>query len=160
LLVLGFQALLLTEELQKLVNEVYYKSNRYGLDMNIQKTKTMIIGKTLDKPAIKIQINGRLLEHVKSYVYLGHTITEDGKCDREIRKRIGMAKSTFINMKSILTSKQITNKLKMRIAIVMFTQLLYGLEPWTLNKMMEDKINGFEMWVYKRIGHISWKKKK
>jgi hypothetical protein len=26
--------------------------------------------------------------------------------------------------------------------------------------MMEDKINAFEMWVYRRIGHISWKEKK
>jgi hypothetical protein len=149
------------QELQELVDEVYYKSNQYGLDMNIQKTKAMIIGKTLDKPAIKIQINGRILEQVKSYVYLGHTITEDGKCDMEIRKRIGMAKSTFINMKSILTSKQITNKLKMRIArCYVYSILLYGSESWTLNKMMEDKINAFEMWVYRRIGHISWKEKK
>jgi hypothetical protein len=60
------------QELQELVDEVYYKSNQYGLDMNIQKTKTMIIGKTLDKPAIKIQINGMLLERGKCYKYLGH----------------------------------------------------------------------------------------
>ena len=96
---------------------------------------------------------------MKSFVYLGHTITEDGKCDTEIRKRIGMAKSTFINMKSILTSKQITNKLKMRIArCYVYSILLYGSESWTLNKMMEDKINAFEM--YRQIGHISWKEKK
>ena len=72
-----------------------------------------------------------------------------------------MAKSTFINMKSILTSKQITNKLKMRIArCYVYSILLYGSESWTLNKMMEDKINAFEMWVNRRIGHISWKEKK
>ena len=98
---------------------------------------------------------------MKSYEYLGHTITEDGKCDTEIRKRIGMAKSTFINMKSILISKQITNKLKLRIArCYVYSILLYGSESWTLNKMMEDKINAFEMWVNRRIGHLSWKEKK
>ena len=87
---------------------------------------------------------------MKSYVYLGHTITKDGKCDTEIRKRIGMAKSTFINMKSILTSKQITNKLKMRIVrCYVYSILLYGSESWTLNKKMEDKINAFEMWLYR-----------
>ena len=154
------------QELQDLVDEVYHKSNQYGLDMNIQKTKTMIIGKILDKPAIKIQINGRLLEHVKSYVYLGQTITEDGKCDTEIRKRIGdwyenTDVKSFTNMNSILTSKQITNKLKMRIArCYVYSILLYGSESWTLNKMMEDKINAFEMWAYRRMGHISWKEKK
>jgi hypothetical protein len=40
-----------------------------------------------------------------------------------------------------------------------YSILLYGAESWTLNKMMEDKINAFEMWLYRRIGHISWKEK-
>jgi hypothetical protein len=121
--------------------------SKYGLDMGLQKTKTMIIEKTLDKPTIKIQINGRLLEQVKSFVYLGHTITEDDKRDTEIRKRICISKSTFINMKSFLTSKQITNKLKMRIArCYVYSILLYGVESWILNKMM-DKISVFQMWA-------------
>jgi hypothetical protein len=96
----------------------------------------MIIGNTLYKPAIKIQINGRLLEQVKSYVYLGHTITEDGKCYTEIRKRIGMPKS--YKMKSILTSKQFTNKLKMRIArCYVYSVLLYGSKSWTKSSARE-----------------------
>jgi hypothetical protein len=45
------------QQLQGLVDEVDYKSKQYGLDINIQKTKTMIIGKTLDKPAIFLAVN-------------------------------------------------------------------------------------------------------
>jgi hypothetical protein len=41
-----------------------------------------------------------------------------------------------------------------------YSVLLYGSESWTLTKMTEDKINAFEMWVYRRIGNISWKEKK
>jgi hypothetical protein len=64
-------------------------------------------------------------------------------------------------MKSILTSKQITNKLKMRtVKCYVYSVLLYGSESWTRTKMMEDKINAFEMWVYRRTGPISWKEKK
>jgi hypothetical protein len=44
----------------------------------------MIFGKTLDNPAI--QINGRLLEQVKSDVYRGHKIKEDGKGDKRSEK--------------------------------------------------------------------------
>jgi hypothetical protein len=78
-------------------------------------------------------------------LYLGHTITEDGKCDIEIRKRINTAKSTFINMKSILTSKQITNKLKMGIVKCYVDLILhYGAQSWKLNKLMEDKIIGLQ----------------
>jgi hypothetical protein len=92
------------------------------------------------------------------YVYIEHKVTEsdrDRKCGTEIRKRIGMAKGTFINIKSILTSKQITNKLKMRIArCCVYSILLHSKESWTLNKLIEDKINAFEMWVYRRILYV------
>jgi competence protein ComGF len=59
--------------------------------------------------------------------------------DTEIRKIIGMAKGTFINMKSLLTSKQITNKLKVRTArCYVYSILLYGAKSWTLNKLMDN----------------------
>ena len=38
--------------------------------------------------------------------------------------------------------------------------LLYGSETWTLNKVLEKKIEAFEMWTFRRIGKISWKEKK
>jgi hypothetical protein len=41
-----------------------------------------------------------------------------------------------------------------------YSILLYNTESWTLNKLIEVKINDSEMGVYRRIGHISWKKKK
>jgi len=58
-----------------------------------------------------------------------------------------MAKNKFNSMKNILTSKQITNKLKIRIVkCYIYPTLLYGAETWTMNKQMEDKINALEMW--------------
>ena len=37
---------------------------------------------------------------------------------------------------------------------------MYGSETWILNKQMEDRINAFEMWIYRRIGRTSWKERK
>src|SRR5579871_1765085 len=37
---------------------------------------------------------------------------------------------------------------------------MYGSETWTMNKEMENRIDAFEMWIYRRIGRISWKDKK
>ena len=34
---------------------------------------------------VNITVDGRTLEQVESYVYLGQLITEDGRCDKEIR---------------------------------------------------------------------------
>jgi hypothetical protein len=87
-------------------------------------------------------------------------ITEDGRCELEIKRRIGIAKNAANNMRKILTSKQITTKLKMRIVnCYIYSILLYGAEAWTINKQMERKIDAFEMWVYRKIGCISWKQK-
>ena len=41
-----------------------------------------------------------------------------------------------------------------------YSILMYGSETWTLNKQLEDRIDAFEMWVYRRIGRTSWKEKK
>jgi hypothetical protein len=149
------------KELQDLVVQVDTSSRELGLDINLQKTKTMVISKTEEKPKINVNIHGETLQQVSSYLYLGHTITDDGRCDTEVKKRIGMAKSTFNDMKKILTSKQITNKLKMRIIkCYIYSTLMYGSETWTMNKQLEDRIDAFEMWVYRRIGRVSWMEKK
>ena len=73
------------EELQKLVTQVEENSKEYGLEMNVKKTKTMVIRRDVKEECnIKIKVNGKTLEQVKKYVYLGHLITEDGRCDHEI----------------------------------------------------------------------------
>ena len=87
-------------------------------------------------------------------------ITDDGRCIAEIKKRIGMAKDNFNSMRKLLTSKQITNRLKMRmIKCYIYPILMYGSETWTMNKQLEDRIDAFEMWIYRRIGRVSWTEK-
>lgn len=147
-------------ELQELMTQVNHTSQEYGLEINTEKTQTMIISKTNDHPLLNIQVNGEMLKQVKSYLYLGHLITEDGRCETEIKKRIGLAKNTFYNMKHLLTSRQTNNKLKMRvIKCYIYPTLLYGAETWTMNKDLEDRIAALEMWLYRKMGRISWKQK-
>ena len=71
-----------------------------------------------------------------------------------------MDKNTFNEMKNMLISKQITNRLKMRlIKCYIYPILLYVSETWTTNKNLEDRINAFEMWIFRRLGRISWKER-
>jgi hypothetical protein len=64
---------------------------------------------------------------------MGHIITSDGKCETEIRKRIGMAKNTFNNMKQVLTNKQISTQLKIRLVkCYVCSTFIYASETWTL----------------------------
>ena len=58
-------------------------------------------------------------------MYLGYMATEDGKCDKEIKRRIGIARTAFENMAKILTSRNISIELRSRIANVIFGQHFY-----------------------------------
>jgi len=49
-----------------------------------------------------ITVNGETLEQVTKYKYLGSWLTEDGRCDLEIKTRIGMAKDAFWKHKDLL----------------------------------------------------------
>ncbi|CAG9835815.1 unnamed protein product [Diabrotica balteata] len=51
---------------------------------------------------------------------------------------------TNINLKMIL------------VRCYIFSILLYGVETWILNKSNTDKLEAFEMWIYRRILKIPW----
>ena len=40
-------------------------------------------------------------------VYLGSQFTSDARCEKEIRRRIGIVKSAFTSMSKVLTSRDI-----------------------------------------------------
>ena len=150
------------EKLQKLVDIVKECSSNAGLDMNAKKTKTMIISKTPDsEKKVNITIEGESLEQVQKFKYLGTQVTEDARSTTELNCRIGAAKTKFSMMSTILTSKQLSIALKLRVlGCYVFSVFSYGSEAWTLTKPMEDKINAFEMWCLRRMGGVCWKDRK
>ena len=46
-----------------------------------KKTKTMIISKDTGEQELNINIHGEKLQQVKHYQYLGHIVTNDGRCE-------------------------------------------------------------------------------
>ena len=87
--------------LQKIMNALNNTATKYDMKINIKKTKVMRVSRVGGK--VNITINGVKIEQVKSFKYLGHTMTEDGKCVTEIDCRIAQAKEAFSNRKELLT---------------------------------------------------------
>ena len=84
-------------------------------------------------------INGVKARQVESFSYLGSVVTSDGKCDREIMKRIGMAKSVFYCLSNVLLNRRLNVEIRMRILhCYVWSVLLYGSEVWTISKKMQD----------------------
>ena len=146
------------EELQELVTEVKERSLAKGLKMNVKKTKTMVIRRNIEEECkIDINVDGKILEQVKKYLYLGHMITEDGRCETEIRRRLEIARTNFMNMKNLLTARVLrlaTRKKLIRCYIL--STLLYASETWAINQIMMEKIEAFEMWIWRRCLKISY----
>ena len=63
------------EELKRLLMKVKEESEEVGLQLNIQKTKTMAPG-----PITSWQIDGETIETVTNFIFLGSKITADGDC--------------------------------------------------------------------------------
>jgi len=147
--------------LQEIVDVVKKESEKFGLLMNTKKTKTMVFSKKQETPQISIKIDDKIIEQVDSFQYLGSTVTQDGRCEREIKRRIALAKNKFSNMTWLLTCHDLSLKTKIRLAkCYVWSILLYGCETWTLTSTLEKKVRSFEMWTYRRIARVSWKEKK
>ena len=65
------------EELKSLLMKVKVESEKVGLKHNIQKTKIMASG-----PINSWQTDGKTMETVRDFIFLGSTITADGEIGR------------------------------------------------------------------------------
>ena len=68
-----------SEELKSLLMKVKEESEKVGLKLNIQKIKI-----TASDPITSWQIDGKTMETVTGFIFLGSKITADGDCSHEI----------------------------------------------------------------------------
>ena len=56
------------------------------MEMNIIKTKSMVMSRKKPVPNISINVEKKPIQQVDRMVYLGYMATEDGKCDKELKE--------------------------------------------------------------------------
>ena len=71
------------EELKTLMMKVKEESEKVGFKLNIQKTKIVASG-----PITSWEIDGKTMETVSDFIFLGSKITADGDCSHEIKRRL------------------------------------------------------------------------
>ena len=72
-----------SEEEQFILKKVKEESEKAGLKLNIQKTKTMASGSITSW-----EIDGETVETVTEVILGGSKITADGECSQEIKRRL------------------------------------------------------------------------
>ena len=79
------------------------ESEKFGLKLNIQKTKIMASG-----PITSWEIDGETVETVTEFIFLGSIVTADGNGSHEIQRRLLPGRKVMTNLDSILKSRDIT----------------------------------------------------
>ena len=142
------------QDLQTLTSGIHLASEKFGLKINCEKTKTVAISR--ERTAVNIRIGQSAVEQVEDFVYLGSVITQDGKCEEDIRRRIGKASSVMGRLGKIWKDTYISLETKVMIYEALVKSVfMYGAECWTLRKEDERRILVAEMGWLRKIAGIS-----
>ena len=112
------------EELKSLLMKVKEKSEKVGLELNIQKTKILEPG-----PITSQQIDGETMETVADFIFLGSKTTADGDCSHEIKSCLLLGRKVMTNLDSILKSRDINLPTKVHLVkATVFPVVMLGCE--------------------------------
>ena len=86
-------------------------------------------------PMTSWQSDGKILEILTHFIFLGSKIMADGDCSHEIKRQLLLGRKSMTNLDSILKSRDITLPTKVRLVKAMvFPVVMYGCESWTVKK--------------------------
>ena len=106
------------------------ESEKVGLKLSIQKTKITASG-----PITSWQIEGKKVEAVTDFIFLGSKITADGDFNHEIKRHLLLGIKAMTNLDSILKCRDVTLPTNIhKVRAMVFPVVMYECESWTIMK--------------------------
>ena len=104
-----------------------------------------------------MQIDGETMETETDFIFLGSKITADSDCSREIKKTLAPWKKSYEKPRQHIKKQRhyFTNK-SLSVKAMVFPVVMYGCESWTIKKAECQRIDGFELWCWRRLLRVSW----
>ena len=95
------------------------------------------------------------------FLFLGSKITANGDCSHEIRRQLPLGRKAMTNLGSVLKIRDITLPTKVCIVTVkVFLVVTYCCKSWTIKKAEHQRIDGFELWCWRRRLRVPWTAKR
>ena len=86
-------------------------------------------------PITSWQLDGKTVETVTDFLFLGFKITADGDCSHEIKRCLLPRRKAMTNLDSILKNRHIILPAKVHLVKAMvFPVVMNGCESWTIKK--------------------------
>ena len=106
---------------------------------------------------ISWQIDGKIMDTVRGFIFLGSKITADGNCSHEIKRHLLLRRKAMTNLDSILKSRDITLPTKVHLVKAMvFPVVMYGCESWTMKKTECQRFDAFALWFWRSLLRVPW----
>ena len=94
---------------------------------------------------------------MRDFIFLGSKITAECDCSHEIKRCLLLGRKSMTNLGSILKSRDITFSTKVYLVKAMvFPEVMYGCESWTIKKAEHQRIDAFELWYWRRLLRFPW----
>ena len=81
----------------------------------------------------------------------GSTITADGDCSHEIKRRLLLRRKVLTNLDSIFKSRDILPTKVHLVKAMVFPVLMCRSERWILKKAECQRIDAFQLWCWRRL---------
>ena len=108
-------------------------------------------------PTTSWQIDGKTMETVRDFIFLGSKITADGDCSHETKRRLLLGRQVITNLDITLKSRDIILPTKVHLVKTMvFLVVMYGCESWTIKTAERQRIDAFELRCWRRLLRVSW----
>ena len=98
--------------------KVKEENEKVGLKLNIQKTKIMASG-----PITSWEIDGKTVETVTDFIFLGSKVIADDDFSHEIKRRLLLGRKVMTNLDRILKSRDITLPTKVHLVKAMVVRV-------------------------------------
>ena len=90
-------------------------------------------------------MEGKKVEAVTDFLFLGSRITVDGDCSHEVKRQLLFGRKAMTNLDSVLKSRDIILPTKFcRVKAIVFPIVMYGCEGWTIKKA--ECLDAFKPW--------------
>ena len=90
----------------------------------------------VSSPITSWKIDGKTVETVTNFIFLGSKITADGDCSHEIKRHLLLGRNVITKLDNILKSRDIALLTKVHLVKAMiFPVVMYGCESWTVKKV-------------------------
>ena len=142
------------QELQQMLQELFDESRRMCLNMNIAKTKVLVVDNT------PINVNNVLIENVDAYAYLGQRYSlKEKNQGKEIQRRIMAGWAAYAKHWDIFNSNLAIYLKRDVYNSCVVPAMTYGAETWTLTKQAQNKLSAAQTNMERSMLNITYKER-